>query len=444
MAVIPLVSPDMPGSPNLRRIERAMLLCGWFPFALLYSVQPLFPQFAVSFHQTPAHSSWTLALTSALLALSIVASLAFAGRADRRRLLSVAMAMAAVANAMAAGAQTFAALLAWRALVGVALGCIPAVVMAYLAAHLRGHELSRAAAVFIGANVLGGMAGRAASAALQDVFGWRMALGLLSVAALAAAWLFWRTLPADDPVRAVADEARTGAHGDKAVLAAHPNQRQAGTVRHASPASAPWWRTLYGDAGLPWLFLIGFLLMGVFVSLYNYLSFHMLARHRGAMLGVLGVVSLINFVGLGSSGWSGGLAARFAHRQVLWVALLLMLGGLALASFDHLALAMVGLAVFTCGFFATNAAAAAWVNLRAASAQAMASATYLFCYYLGSSSIGTLSGQVWAWLGWRGVIGTLALLLMVAFAAAMRLHALHAREQEHGCARARQPPARAA
>jgi YNFM family putative membrane transporter len=58
----------------------------------------------------------------------------------------------------------------------------------------------------------------------------------------------------------------------------------------------------------------------------------------------------------------------------------------------------------------------------------MASAVYLFCYYLGSSSIGSLTGQVWARLGWNGVLGTLAFLLILALAAALRLHMLHAAE----------------
>ena len=54
----------------------------------------------------------------------------------------------------------------------------------------------------------------------------------------------------------------------------------------------------------------------------------------------------------------------------------------------------------------------------------MASALYLFFYYVGAAGIGSLSGTVWSASGWSGVVALLALALGGALAIALRLRAL--------------------
>ena len=61
---------------------------------------------------------------------------------------------------------------------------------------------------------------------------------------------------------------------------------------------------------------------------------------------------------------------------------------------------------------------------RAQPPQALASAIYLFFYYLGSSVVGWVSGIVWAWAGWAGVVSMLGAVLLVAMAVALRLRGL--------------------
>jgi YNFM family putative membrane transporter len=82
------------------------------------------------------------------------------------------------------------------------------------------------------------------------------------------------------------------------------------------------------------------------------------------------------------------------------------------------------MALFTFGFFAAHSVASSWVGMRARSQQALASALYLFFYYLGSSVIGSLCGLVWAAWSWAGVVTVLALALGGAMLIALRLRAL--------------------
>jgi MFS transporter, YNFM family, putative membrane transport protein len=68
--------------------------------------------------------------------------------------------------------------------------------------------------------------------------------------------------------------------------------------------------------------------------------------------------------------------------------------------------------------------ASSWVGRRARAPQALASAIYLFMYYLGSSVIGWVSGYLWSHGGWPGVVLLLGAILVVALAMALRLRGL--------------------
>ena len=95
--------------------------------------------------------------------------------------------------------------------------------------------------------------------------------------------------------------------------------------------------------------------------------------------------------------------------------------GALLTLFGPLVLILAGMVTVTFGFFGAHSVASSWVGQRALTAKAQASALYLFCYYLGSSAIGTLGGVFWARSGWWGVVGLVATLLLLALAVAFRL-----------------------
>ena len=175
------------------------------------------------------------------------------------------------------------------------------------------------------------------------------------------------------------------------------------------------------DRGLPWLFLIGFLLMGSFVAVYNYSGFRLLAPPFSLSQAAAGAIFAVYLIGIVASTWVGALAGRLGQRRLLWATVLLMLAGLALTLSDRLALVVAGIALFTFGFFGGHSIASAWVGRRAQQARAQASALYLFSYYVGSSVAGSLGGLFWQRAGWPGVAVMVGSLLIAAFAVALRL-----------------------
>jgi len=382
------------GSPEFRRSNRAMFFGGFSAFALLYCVQPLMPLLSHEFTLSAAQSSMVLSISTGALALSLVASSAVSERLGRKPLMVAAMAIAAVMTLLCAFAQSYPQLLAMRALLGVALGGMPAIAMAYLGEEIEPQSLGLSMGLYISGSAFGGMAGRVLTSVLSDHASWRLALAVVGVAGIAAAVEFWRSLPESRHFAA--------SHGGWRAL-------PAGFRQHLT------------DAGMPWLFALAFLLMGSFVSLYNYIAYRLLGAPLGLSQSVVGAVSFFYLLGIYSSVWAGRLADRYGRSNVLWVMALIMLTGLLLTLSNWLPLILLGVAVFTYGFFATHSVASSWVGRRALGHKALASALYLFFYYLGSSVIGSATGIMWGRAGWPGVVAVLAGALLLALAIALHL-----------------------
>ena len=385
------------GSPAFKRINRAMVFGGFSTFALLYCVQPLMPLLADQFILTPAQSSLVLSVSTAALALSLVLSSVVSDRIGRKPLMAGAMLAGAVLTLLSACAQNYHQLLVLRAFLGVALGGMPAVAMAYLGEEIEPTSLGLSMGLYIGGSVFGGMLGRVVASVLSDFFSWRMALAAMGAAGLYSAWEFRRSLPASINFR-------PGQRGLDALLA--------GARAHLA------------DPGLPWLFALSFLLMGCFVSLYNYIGYRLMGAPFGLRPSAIGALAALYLLGIFSSVWAGRLADRLGRRNVLWLVMSVMLAGLLLTLASSLAAIVLGMGLFTFGFFASHSVASSWVGRRARAPKALASAIYLFFYYLGSSVIGSFCGVVWSRAGWAGVVGLLGAILCAGFVSALRLRGL--------------------
>ena len=105
----------------------------------------------------------------------------------------------------------------------------------------------------------------------------------------------------------------------------------------------------------------------------------------------------------------------------MWLALLIIFTGVMLTLSSMLWLKIIGIAIFTFGFFGGHSIASSWVGLLATSHKAQASSLYLFFYYVGSSVGGTTGGIFWSKFGWAGVVALIAFFLVIAFLLSIRL-----------------------
>lgn len=385
------------GSAAFKRCNRALFFGGFSTFALLYCVQPLMPLLSRAFGLTAAQSSLSLSVSTGALAVSLVLTSAISDRFGRKPLMVGAMMVAALMTLLCAFAQGYGQLLLLRAALGAALGGMPAIAMAYLGDEIEPSSLGLSMGLYIAGSAFGGMAGRIISSLLSDFLSWRVAMAAIGVLGVLAAAEFWRSLPASRHFVPSSQGLR------------------------ALPAGA---RLHLTDAGLPWLYALSFLLMGAFVSMYNYIAYRLLGAPFGLRQSIVGAIAFLYLIGIFSSVWAGRMADRFGRRRVLWAVLAVMLAGLLLTLADALAPTVLGMVLFTFGFFATHSVASSWVSRRARGAKALASALYLFFYYLGSSVLGSLSGILWGRDGWTGVVVGVAAMLGAGLLIALRLRGL--------------------
>ncbi|MCE4543290.1 MULTISPECIES: MFS transporter [unclassified Caballeronia] len=384
------------GSRAYWRASLALLFAGYATFSLLYCVQPLLPEFTQAFGVSPAVSALSVSVSTAALAIAIFIAGFMSESWSRHRLMTLSLLASSLLTVVAAVLPDWHALLVVRALEGFALGGVPAVAMAYLAEEVHPDGLGLAMGLYVGGTAIGGMAGRVISGVLADLFGWRIAIGGIGVLGLLATLAFRSLLP---PSRRF--QPRRG------VGFAHHRRSLAGHLRHG---------------GLPFLFLLGFVLMGSFVTLYNYVGYRLLGAPFRLNQTQIGAIFTVYLTGVVASPWSGKMADVFGRGRVLIASLILMMLGVALTLSSTLPLIIAGIACLTFGFFAGHAVASGWVGRLAAQAKGQAAALYLLAYYLGSSLIGAYGGHFWTAFGWTGVAGLIGVLLLIGLAGAVYLN----------------------
>ena len=382
------------GTPMFMRTVLALFSGGFATFALLYCVQPMMPALSHEFSINAAQSSLILSVATAMLAFGLLITGPISDRLGRKPVMVAALFCAALATIASGLMPSWEGILLMRALVGLSLSGLAAVAMTYLSEEIHPQHIGLAMGLYIGGNAIGGMSGRLIIGVLIDFVSWHTAMLIIGGLALIAATVFWKILPESRNFRA---------------SSLKPRNLLDGFVMH------------FNDAGLPWLFLEAFLLMGAFVTLFNYIGYRLLADPYDLSQAVVGLLSLVYLSGIYSSAKIGSLADRLGRRRVLWATIVLMLAGMTLTLFTPLWLVVPGMLIFTFGFFGAHSVASSWIGRRAVRAKGQASSLYLFCYYAGSSIAGTAGGFFWHLGGWNGIGGFIVALLIGALLVALKL-----------------------
>ena len=397
MSTLPFVEEAtriLGGTAQFRRTNLALFLSGFATFALLYGVQPLMPVFVAEFNVSPATSSLTISLTTGAVAIMMLFAGAVADAIGRKPIMCVSMVLSSLLTIAAAFVGSFNQLMVLRLAMGIALSGVPSIAMAYLGEEIDPRSVGLAMGLFIGGSGFGGMVGRVVTGALTDYASWRVAMLVLGGSSLLAAVAFWRSLP---------------------------------DSRHFTPRKFHPWRLVTGLGeqfavkGLPWLFAMAFLLMGSFVTLYNYVGFRLMAPPYNLSQTVTGSLFTVYLIGIWASAWVGGLADRFGRRRMLWIMVLILMAGVEFTRAHSVPMIVLGIATVTFGFFGGHSIASSWISRRAGPSKAQAASLYLFFYYTGSALVGSYGGIVWSAGGWTGVANLLTGLQCLALLVALRL-----------------------
>lgn len=373
------------GTRGYRRLTGALCGAGVASFAAMYCTQALLPALSTSYRIGPAAAALTVSLTTGMLAVCIIPASILSERYGRITVMMTSGVASSVIGLVLPFSPTLGVLLVGRAAQGVALAGIPAVAMAFLAEEVHASSLGSAMGRYIAGTTVGGLAGRLVPSLVIEASNWRVALLVCSATTLAGTLAFAVLVPRSQFFEPKATSVRASMRN----LAAH--------LRNPL---------------LLKLFAVGFVLMGGFVTVYNYLGYRLTARPFGLAPSVVGLLFLLYLVGTWTSVAAGRLADRRGRPLVLGVALPVAVTGLLLTVPHALAAIVAGVGVFTGGFFAAHTAASGWVGAVARRDRAEASALYLFSYYLGGSVAGAFGGLVYGVGGWPATVSFVGALLV--------------------------------
>ncbi len=378
-------SGHLPGSRSYRRLLAGLLFAGVATFAQLYSPQAVLPFIAADFSVSAADAALSVSAATLGLAVAVLPWSIVADRIGRVPAMAAGVSAATLFGLLAPLLPTLPLLLAARLVEGIALGAVPALALAYL---VDARHTAAAAGSYVAGTTIGGLAGRIIAGPFGELGHWRIGVFVVALVCAGSAVLFLVLAPR--------------ARGFAAASALTLTRVRAALV--CNLRSRMQW-ALYAQ---------GFLLMGGFVALFNYLGFELAGPAYGVPAWLVSLIFVAYLAGTVSSPWAGRLASRHGRRRVLVASIGMFVVGIALTVVPSLPVVIVGLLVFTAGFFAAHAIASGWAPVSAApGGRAQASALYNLGYYIGSSLFGWALGLVFAGLGWPALTAALIALTLL-------------------------------
>lgn len=372
------------GSSAFKAILFSLFLAGFAIFSSLYCVQPMMPILADYFHISPTQSSFPLSFSTIALAIGLIFTGLISDRFGRKPIMVWSLFSVSVLLLLSALLPIWSIFLTTRVLIGLTVSGVAAVAMTYIGEEVAEQDVGFAMGLYISGTAIGGMSGRLIAGTLVDFISWQSATLIIGLLNLCIATTFYFLLPKS-------------------------RHFQAYPIQFSRFIRA--FQQNLSDPKLRILFLQGFILMGGFVSVFNYLSYRLIQAPFELSHVWIGLISITYLAGIYSSPRAAAWSRKFGRYRVLAAMLCTMLFGLALMLINNLALVFIGLLIFTFSFFAAHSTASSWVSVQSLQYRAVGSSLYLFCYYLGSSLLGSSSGLVWENSGWLGLSIFIAIIL---------------------------------
>ena len=381
------------GSKSFTAILWSLFFAGFASFSSLYCVQPMMPIFAKFFQVSPTHSSFPLSFSTIALAIGLLFTGFISDRFGRKPIMVFALFLVSVLLLVSASFPIWEIFLTTRIFIGLAVSGVAAVAMTYIGEEISQKDIGLAMGLYISGTAIGGMGGRLIAGVLVDFISWQSATYIIGFINLVIACLFYLLLPKSQHFK--------------------PYPFRFSRFKAAFEQNLK-------DRKLRILFAEGFILMGCLVTVFNYISYHLLEAPFQLSQSWIGLISIAYLAGIYSSSKAAQWSFKYGRAKVLPLMLLMMIAGLLITLIPALWAILLGLIIFAFAFFAAHSTASSWVSVQAIQYRAVAASLYLFCYYIGSSLLGSSGGLIWENFGWIGI--NLSVVLVLAFGLILSIH----------------------
>lgn len=373
---------------RFRIIRNCMLISGLSVFAQLYLFQPMLSELQASFGVSLATGS--LAVSASTIGMATGLFL-FAFKADtfkRERLMSLSLILSALLTITSAFMSHFVLLLLLNFLKGIALSGVSAVALAYLSDEIEPGKIGLAISLYLSGNTIGGMTGRVAGSLLAGWGGWQQAVWVIGITSLLLGFLFYWKIPTSSQVSQNSISIKEKLQQMKDLLSK---------------------RLFIG------MYLIAALAMGVFVSVYNYISIQLESPRYGLPHQMIAMIFVMYLTGVAGSIIVGKLSDKHKPERLLRYSLILLGAGLSMLLIPRLWALIAGLGILTFAFFSTHTIASRIVSVNASRSKSSATSIYWLSYYAGSSIIGSLTGIILTRFGWDTFVEILLMLTTLSY-----------------------------
>lgn len=376
------------GSSRFRYIKLCIFFSGLSVFAQLYLFQPLLPMVAEYFKTTAGDSSLLVSSSTIGMAAGL---LFFAFRADsysRKNLMVFSLISSAFLTIVSAWIPSLSILIAAGLLKGFVVSGVSSVALAYLTEEVHASAVALAISMYLSGNTIGGMSGRILATIFAGEFGWRNAVLLIGAESLILGLIFWRLFP---------------------------ESRSFNPQKTDYSLKIKQMKRFFTDPYMLRLYCIAALLMGTFVSVYNYLSFRLEGKPFYLNHFVIAFIFLMYIFGVFGTMLTSRLSKRLDSVLILKGSVLCMLSGAVLLLSENIYVVIFGLGMFTLAFFAAHTMASQMTALRAKRGKSSATSIYWLFYYSGSSILGSGTGYLLHAFSWNVFIGIIVFATVVSF-----------------------------
>ena len=366
-------------------VRLAAGIAGYCAFINLYSPQSILPLLSEEFGASAAGISTIITVSTLAVALTAPFTGTVADVLGRKQVIVVAMFALVIPTIMVGLSTSLPAMIFWRAVQGLVLPPIFAVMVAYIGDELPHHEATTVAGIYSSGSSLGGFSGRLFVGLLADLVSWRAGFMVLAAIAFVGGIIVAFLLPHER--KFVRSE---GLLSSGKQMLAHLRNRQ-----------------------LIATYAVGFGVLFNFITTFTYVSFYLAAAPFNLSASWLGALFVVYLAGSLLTPWTGWAVARFGRRQFTVRVIAIWVAGIALTLAPSLPLIIVGLAISAACGLICQAISTAYVTVTAKAGRSSAVGLYVTSFYVGGSFGAALGGLAWNFGGWPACVALVVAMLTI-------------------------------
>lgn len=371
------------------QIAIAVFLAGLSCFGLLYYYQALLPDLAEYFNISKAESSFAISSATFGMAIGLFTAMFVADRYSRKYVIGFALLASSVLAFASSFAENFTVLISLNFVKGFLLAGSTSVCLAYISEEVSDARKLKITGFYIAGNAVGGMLGRVLASNIAHRFSWQTASETIGIWCLLFAVLFFVVSPVSKNFKPKKESSRT---------LIKPNLK-----------------LIFNKKLFPYYFT-GFLLLGTFVSLYNYMAFFLVKPPFHIPKIWMPYVYIMFLAGVfGSMNVSFWERKLGRSNQILKTMSLVGIFGISLLFLEKNLLVILGVGIFTYAFFAAHTVCSKMVGEFSKDKKSVTIAIYLLLYYIGSSVLGSSTGIVLQKFDWQIFLVVLMLIFGIIF-----------------------------